>query len=243
MTYRASADWDLQFTDTDALAAVADTLTSATADPEAGPRARILIALAEVATIQDFGFDDESGLHLTGWTGGDLDITRCETVMAALAGQATGTIDWSDEEGVHWRDRLTRDGRWEQYPGIVVYPDGQATDPFIILEHGRIANDPTLPVLDLDPLTRYTPDRPGATHLVATLKAAAEACGATDIAQRCEHWMTCAESLPPEAGPVRVAALTASPASSGWFRGRHGRVGGLRSSSWGYSIDEPSRAE
>ena len=129
MTYRASADWDLQFSDADALAAVADTLTSATADPEAGPRAQILSALAEVSTIQDIGFDDGSGLHLTGWTGGDLDITRCETVMAALAGQATGTIDWSDEEGVHWRDRLTRDGRWEQYPGIVVYPDGRGHRP------------------------------------------------------------------------------------------------------------------
>jgi hypothetical protein len=214
MTYRASADWDLQFSDADALAAVADTLTRATTDPEAGPRARILTALAEVSTIQDIGFDGGSGLHLTGWTGGGLDITRCETVMAALAGQATGTIDWSDEEGVHWRDRLTRDGRWEQYPGIVVYPDGQATDPFIVLEHGRVTNDPTLPVLDLDPLTRDTPDRPGATHLVATLKAAAEACGAVDIAQRCEHWMSAAESSPPEAGAVRVPLLTAVPASS-----------------------------
>ena len=214
MTYRATADWDLQFTDTEALADFADRLAGRMSDPTADLRAQVLAGLASVATIQDFGFDDGPGLHLTGWTGGVLDVPRCETVMGALAERATGTIDWSDEEGVHWRDRLTSEGRWEQYPGIVVYPDSEATDPYIVLEQGRVTNDPTLPVLDLDPLTRYSADHPGATHLVAALRTAAESCGASHIAQQCDQWLAGAGSPSDQAGGVRPRGLVAVPAAS-----------------------------
>jgi hypothetical protein len=213
MTYRASADWDLRFTDAEALAAVGDSLPKQPDAPDRGTRARILAALVALSPIHDIGFDDGSGFHLTGWTAGELDVARCDGLMAALEGRATGTIDWSDEEGVHWRDRLTAAGRWEQYPGVVVYPDGEATDPFIVIEGGRVANDPSLPVLDLDPLTRYTAGQAGATELVLSLKATAEACGATDVHRRCDAWLAQSAATEISAGGVVIRSVAARAAA------------------------------
>lgn len=95
------------------------------ADPD-----HVVTALGGVDTLtwkmEEFG--EEAGITfdgslLHGWTVGKwYGGTQYATLMAEMSKLGvTGIVDFSDQEGAHWRDRLHGDGRVTTHTGRIVY--------------------------------------------------------------------------------------------------------------------------
>lgn len=137
MGWYADTNWDLTFNSEEALAAAEVEFTPELSKSINPPFDFPLDFIALFNEESDGSLD---GLHLTGWGGGkayDLGPAPVmhewspdyrpinvggEDFYSRLAPFVTGTIDWKNDEGGHWRIRF-KDGGWKPYDGEVTYPD------------------------------------------------------------------------------------------------------------------------